>query len=487
MGLMSISSFSEELSTISTEPVEKSLSRELLNELQEKIRLLGDMLQTAQSLQTKQVADLTGLAQKVTPSVVRVETTGGYQTIFDSGSGHGSGCIITPDGYIVTNHHVIDGARKINVVFNTSGLKLPARLVGSDPETDLAVLKIEAEEDLPYSRFVDSDQVQIGSSSVLVGNPLFFSDLLTLGVVGGKVSHLNSGYYGTYDDWEAGLFADYLLSDSLANPGNSGGPLFNIQADIIGICARGATGPGGGITMKITSNTASRVTAELIQNGYITRASLGADIACVRNPLVPYLVSLLPQKSIDLWEQHPGEGLFIAETLKDSPAEKAGLRKGDFFIRYNDIEVTTRPQFFADLSMRIDPYSDLKLTLIRDGEIIDVIVPLGKREVNKVTNICKLGINVETMEGEKYFTYEYDSSIEGVFVTSIARKSEAFFEGLRSTDVITGVILDGQEVQVKNVEELVKLMTEAEGEHKCVLVVRAHNQSRPFYVRSDIC
>lgn len=488
MGLMPISGFSDDLTSIAVnEPLEKSLSQELLCELQEKIRLLGEMLELAMSLQSKQVVDLTELAQQVIPSVVLIETKAGFNTIFGSGDASGSGCVISPDGYIVTNHHVIDGAKKINVIFNASGLKLPATLVGSDPETDVALLKIDAE-DLSYSKFGDSKLVKVGSPAVLVGNPLDIQDLLTFGVVGGKSSTLYSGYKGFYDPWDLGQFADYLISDAQCNPGNSGGPLFNVQGDIIGVCARMSFSIGGGTGMHIQSNTVAKIASELKEKGYITRASLGAQLVTIKDALAPYLCSLISSDTFDLWIDQHIEGLFVAETLQGSPAHKAGLQKGDIILRYNNIEVTTPDQFFADLSLRILPGSDLLLSLIRDGEIIEVAVPLGKRDVNKVVSIERLGIGVENLHGEKYYTFGLDSAIEGVFVSSVALDSDADYMGLRPADVITGVVLDGQpEILVKNVDELLTIVDAAEGNHEFVLVVRSSDRSRPSYVHIDMC
>lgn len=489
MGLMPISNFSDELTAIETAQTPVSLSQQILEELQEKIRMLGDMLNVIQS---KQIVDLTALADRVMPKVVRIELSGGYRTIHGSYySGSGSGCVISSDGYIVTNNHVIDGASKINVLFHQNGLRFPATLVGSDPETDIALLKIDTEEEeIPYSKFGDSDLVQIGSQAILVGNPLGFQNLLTAGVIGGKSSTLSTAVldFPDFDPWDHGLYADYIFSDTLSNPGNSGGPLFNPQGDIIGILAQGASGPGGGIAMSISSNTAEKIASELKEHGYITRASLGAQIVPMRSQLTPYLMSLLSPESIDLWEENPVDGLWVADILKNSAAMKAGLRKGDFIIAYNDIEVTTQEQFFAYLAMRIAPFSDLKLTLMRDGEIVDVIVNLEKRDVNKVVDIERLGIRVENLEGEKYFTYELDSSLEGVFVNSVAHASDAIYMGLRPADVITAVIMDGQpEMPVRKVEELVKIIDETDGDHQCVLVVRSCDRSRPSYVHIDLC
>ncbi|HSX14142.1 MAG TPA: trypsin-like peptidase domain-containing protein [Chlamydiales bacterium] len=486
MDLMPISSFSDELTTIEAQEVQ-SLPHKLLHELQEKIRILGEMIQEVQS---KQVVDLTALAKRVMPTVVLIESQGGHCTI--NGlyiEGFGSGCVISEDGYIVTNSHVIEGARKINVVFCHRGLNFPATLVGSDPETDIALLKIESEEALAFSKFGNSDLVEVGSPSVLIGNPLAFQNLLTTGIIGGKSSTLASAGKGhSYVPWDHGIYSDYLFSDTLSNPGNSGGPLFNLEGDVIGLVARGARGPCGGIAMSITSNTAQRIVSELKEKGFVTRSSLGAEIVSLQSPLVPYLSTLVLPESMALWEENPMDGLFVADMLKDSPAMNAGLRKGDFIVAYNDIQVTTQEQFFAYLAMKTVPFSELKLSILRDGDIVDVMVHLGQREVNKVVPIPRLGICVENLVGEKYFTFELDSHLEGVFVNSVEQGSDAIFMGLRPADVITSVIMDGQpEIPVKNVTELEQIIDQTDGDHQCVLVVRSHDRSRPIYVHIDLC
>ncbi len=485
MGLMPISNFSEEIANIEVTTTE-SLPHKLLHELQEKIRILGEVLD---GIQSKQVIDLTELAAQVMPCVASIETIGGSRTINGSYlKGYGTGCLISSNGYLVTNNHVVEGARKINVLFHDNGLQFPATLVGSDPETDIALLKIDAEEELPYATLGNSDLVKVGAPVVLVGNPLSFQNFLTTGVVGGKSSTLASaGRDHYYDPWEDGIYADYLFSDTLGNPGSSGGPLFNLQGDIIGVIARGVMGPGGGIAMSIASNTVARVIAELKEKGYVTRSSLGAEIVSLDNRLLPYLLTLCSPESIALWIDNPVGGLFIADLLKDSPAMNAGLKKGDFIIAYNDIEVTTQEQFFAYLAMKTEPFSNLKLSLIRDGEIIDVHVLLGKRDVNRVVNIERLGIAVENLEGEKYFIFEFDSNLEGIFVNSLIKDSEANLMGLRPADVITGIMIDGQaETPIKKVEDLVKIIDQIDGGHECVLVVRSHDRSRPNYIYIEL-
>lgn len=485
MELMSISNLNDELTSIETYGVTSSSSKDFLLELQEKIQLLGDLINSVQKAN-----NLTALAKEVMPNVVRVEATGGFETINGSYTeGFGSGCVISPDGYIVTNNHVIEGAKKIQVVFDQSGLNYDATLVGSDPETDIALLKIDVEDDLSYSHFGDSDKVDIGSRAVLIGNPMGFQNLLTTGVIGGKSPTLASaGKNHYYDPWDHGIYADYIFSDTLVNPGNSGGPLFNLHGDVIGIIARGAAGPGGGVAMSIASNTVAKVIHELKENGYITRATLGAEIVNLSSPLVPYLFSLLSEESIAYLEENPVEGLFVADLLKDSPAIQAALRKGDFILSYDDLDVSTLERFFAYLAMNTEPEHSLKLTLLRDGKIIDVDVILGKREVNHITNIERLGICVENMEGEKYFTFQYDSSIEGIFVHSIEEFSDAFFMGLRPADVITGVIIDGKsEISVKKVGELEQIIEQADGDRGCVLVVRSFDRSRPSYIYIELC
>jgi serine protease Do len=484
MELMSISNLNDELTSIETYGVTSSCSKDFLLELQEKIQLLGDLINSVQKAN-----NLTALAKQVMPNVVCIETRGGFQTIKGSfNEGYGSGCVISPEGYIVTNHHVIDGAEKIQILFHHSGLNYVATLIGSDPETDIALLKIDADDELSYSHFGDSDKVEIGSRAVLVGNPLGFQNLLTTGVIGGKSPTLASaGKNHSYDPWEEGIYADYIFSDTLGNPGNSGGPLFNLHGDVIGIIARGAAGPGGGVAMSIASNTVAKVIAELKDKGYVTRASLGAEIVSAKSQLAPYLFSLLSEETVAFFDENCVDFLFVADILKDSAAIHAGLRRGDLILSYDDILVSTPERLFAYLAMNTEPEYPLKLSILRDGEIIDFTVILGKREVNHFTNIESLGICVENMEGEKYFTFQYDSSIEGVFVHSVENFSDAFFMGLRPADVITGVIINGQsEISVKKVEELEEIIHQMDEDHQCVLVVRSFDRSRPSYIHIDL-
>jgi serine protease Do len=472
VGLLSISDFvnteQPQMNEVDPSSLDSVRTEERIQEISKKIHELGKLLGSGRSLPAlRNVVDLTQIAAQVMPATVRIETTVTSKTLFSNPNQNfaylsgGSGFIISEDGYIVTNHHVINGAGKISVIFNRSGRSFPAVVKGSDPETDIALLKIEGV-DFPYLPFADSDLVRVGEGAILIGNPFGYRDLLTLGVIGGKASGLANTYNGCFTRKDTGVYADYLISDARINPGNSGGAILNLQGEVIGVASMG----GSGLGLHIASNTASKVVDELMRNGHVTRSYFGA------------LLWTFDQNDAEMisLEGPFQNGLIVGDLLKDSPAMQSGLRKGDVILRYNDIPITTHQTFCTDLAMKMPPGSLLKLSVLRGGEISEVVIQLGARQVNVTTPIQNMGIGIENLEDEKSIWWDIDSNIEGVFVSNVSFDSPF---GLRSADVITGVIIGlNQEVPTRNVDEFLKVIDQYKN---MILIVRSPDRSRPNY------
>ncbi|HWA47759.1 MAG TPA: Do family serine endopeptidase, partial [Dongiaceae bacterium] len=224
----------------------------------------------------------------------------------------GSGFIIDASGYVVTNNHVIDDAKNIEVTL-TDGTEYPAKLIGADPKTDLALLKVEAKTELPHVSFGDSDKMRIGDWVMAVGNPFGLGGTVTAGIVSARGRDIHEGPYD-----------DFLQIDAAINQGNSGGPTFSTNGDVIGINTAIVSPSGGsvGIGFAIPSNLAKPIIAELKQQGHIERGWLGVAI----QELTPDLTQGLGLKS--------GQGALISSVQEKSPAEAAGLKAGDVVLDF---------------------------------------------------------------------------------------------------------------------------------------------------------
>ena len=226
----------------------------------------------------------------------------------------GSGFIISDDGYILTNNHVVAGMDDVKVKISIPGDQSEYKAVvkGSDEKLDLALLKIEAREKLPFAPLGDSDRIEVGEWAMAIGNPFGLSQTVTAGIVSATGRVIGSGPYD-----------DYIQTDASINPGNSGGPLFNLNGEVIGINTAIIAGGGGGIGFAIPVNLAKGVVDQLRDKGKVTRGWMGVSV----QPVTPELA-----KSFGLEAE---QGALVADVTKDSPAEKAGIKNGDIILEFN--------------------------------------------------------------------------------------------------------------------------------------------------------
>jgi len=271
-------------------------------------------------------------------------------------SGLGSGVIISTDGYILTNHHVIDGAEQIKVDLNDNRT-LDAKVVGSDPLSDLAVLKIDAS-NLPVLALGDSDKVRVGDVVLAIGNPLGIGQTVTMGIISAK---------GRQTGLSSGNFEDFLQTDAPINQGNSGGALVSTNSELIGINSQILSPSGGsiGIGFAIPSNMAKTVTDTLVKTGKVRRGQLG--IAVVR-------LNSEPAKDLGIKET---KGVVVAQVQPGSAADQAGLKKGDVITAFNGVEIN-EPNVFRNLVASTAPGTDVTLTVRRDGNEQTVHARLGE-------------------------------------------------------------------------------------------------------------
>lgn len=375
----------------------------------------------------------------------------------------GSGFLITEDGYVVTNNHVIKDGTNITVTLN-DGREYPAVLKGADPRTDLALLKIEGK-NLPFLNFGDSDSLKIGEWVVAIGNPFGIGATLTAGIVSAKGRQ----------DLGIASYEDFIQTDAAINPGNSGGPLFNLQGEVIGVNTAIYTRSGGymGIGLSIPSRMAQNVIDQIMENGVVKRAYLGI----VLQPVDKELASAL--------ELENQEGVLISEVVKGSPAAKAGLQQGDIILQYNGKPVKTVTKLRNEIAM-MNPGSEIKLQILRNHAKMLVSAPLGslEGEVISAELIQKLGIDIENLSPEIAARLGYNGLTDGIAITRVKPGSPAAMAGLRSGFLITGVAVNwNNQKSVKNTSEFEEALKELGDKKHIILIVRHQNFQRYYTVK----
>ena len=415
-------------------------------------------------LQTTDIAeklsqDFIKISREVTPAIVSINSTkivknGGkyhqylddpmFKKFFDipghkmpddegtKQQGLGSGVIVDKEGIILTNNHVITGADDITVTL-TDKRVFKAKLIGADPKTDVAVIKIEKAKDLPVAKIGDSNKISVGEWVLAIGNPLGLTSTVTSGIVSAK----SRGDVGVAD------FEDFIQTDAAINPGNSGGALINLQGEVIGINTAIASRTGGymGIGFAIPSNMAKKVMNDLITKGKVVRGFLGIQIQ-----------NMTPSFAKSLNVENPNKGIVIGDVLKDSPAYKAGLKRYDVVLELNDKEVLD-VNSFRNAIASMNPGEPVKLEILRDGKKQNVKVSLSELDTGKQASKNeakiedlgkKLGFEVEPLTPEILKQLEVDKNTDGVVVIELNSNSNAAEAGLGRGDII-------QEVNKQNV------------------------------------
>jgi serine protease Do len=268
-------------------------------------------------------------------------------------TGEGSGFFISPDGYIVTNHHVVDNANSVKVT-TANGDIYTAKVVGTDPRTDLALLKVDSNKQFPYVKFSDH-QPKVGDWVIAVGNPFGLGGTVTAGIVSARGRDIGTSPYDSF-----------MQIDAPINKGNSGGPAFNMNGSVVGVNTAIYSPSGGsvGIGFDIPANTAKRVIGQLEQKGYVTRGWLGVEV----QPVTAEIADSLGMKK--------AEGALVAEPQPSSPAEQAGIRAGDVIVAVDGHQIKN-PRALADTVAKAAPGSKAQVTVLRDGKDQTLDVTLG--------------------------------------------------------------------------------------------------------------
>ncbi|MGA2915062.1 MAG: Do family serine endopeptidase [Sedimentisphaerales bacterium] len=360
--------------------------------------------------------------------------------------GQGSGFIITPDGYILTNNHVVEGAEKITVKLSDDK-ELPAKVIGRDPATDVAVIKVDAN-NLPTVQLGDSDKLKVGEWVLAIGNPFGLSHTVTAGIVSAKGrSSLNFGNSKVE-------YQDFIQTDAAINFGNSGGPLLNIDGKAVGMNSAIFSSGGGsmGIGFAIPINIVKYVYEQIKDKGKVTRGYVGI-----------YAEDVSPEMA-----EHFGvkgqKGILVNKVVEDSPAGKSGIEKGDIIIK-KDGKVVSDWNNFRNEIARLSPGTGITLTVIRNSEEKDIEVKLEARESKGAPSeegekeTKQLGITVQDLTPELARQFGYKDEKTGVIVSDVDPASSAADEGITAGTLITEV--DRQKVE--NTENFWGLVKKAKG------------------------
>lgn len=340
--------------------------------------------------------------------------------------GMGSGFIIDANGLILTNNHVIEGAGEIKVHLqdgDNGEKEYTAKLIGADPKTDIALIQLEREpgddKSLPFLSLGNSDDLEVGEWVVAIGNPFGLSHTVTVGVVSAKDRSIGSGPYD-----------EYIQTDASINPGNSGGPLMNIAGEVIGIntaIISGNTGGNVGIGFAIPINVAKEILNDLKLKGSVTRGWLGVMIQRITPDLA---------ESFQLSES---EGALVGDVLPNGPAEKAGIKRGDVIVKFNNRVVKTM-EALPKIVAATPPGKTVPVEVIRDGKkkIIQVRIAVLEDKAVRVAALDPLGIQVQSLTPElaQGMDLEADS---GVVVSDVTPGEPGGEAGLRRGDVITEI------------------------------------------------
>jgi len=454
------------------------------------VLLLGAALTLALALPKPAAAaapdSFADLAEQVSPAVVNITTTTTVaapidgRPIFPDGSPFGdlfkdfegpqeprssnalgSGFVISADGYIVTNNHVIEDADQIEIEF-FSGERMAAVLVGTDPKTDIAVLKVDSDTPLPFVAFGDSDVMRVGDWVLAVGNPLGQGFSASAGIISARNRELS----GTYDD--------YLQTDAAINRGNSGGPLFNLQGEVIGVNTAILSPNGGsiGIGFSMASNVVSKVVAQLQEFGTTRRGWLGVKI----QDITPDMAEALGLRT--------ARGAMVTD-VPVGPSRDAGIEAGDIITSFHGGDVRDS----RDLVRQVGDApvgEEVDVVVLRDGDELRLKVTLGQRELAEgegdsavqpqPANSSLMGMTLTPLTPQTATEMGLPSGTQGLVIAEVASDSEAWQRGLRAGDVIT----EAGQRPVASLRDLEARIEEARsaGRKSVLLLIRRDGEPR---------
>jgi serine protease Do len=379
--------------------------------------------------------------------------------------GLGSGVIISADGYILTNNHVVSDSDEIKVTMPATKKEYPATLIGSDPKTDVALIKIEAEA-LPTITIGDSSHLRIGDVALAVGNPLGLEQTATIGII--------SAVGRTNLDITQGGFENFIQTDAAINRGNSGGALVDASGRLIGIntaIQSGMSGGNIGIGFAIPSNMALNIVERLLNGGGV-----------VKRGLLGVKLSELDANFATALGREDRSGALVRDVYPDTPAEKAGFKPGDLIIAYNGVPVATMPQLRLDIS-NTEPGTEVNFSVVRNGketslkavlgdlEEIDEFAVGGRNESEPKVNELVEGVRVRNLDETTRSALSLDETVTGIAVESVKDTSPAAAAGLLPGTIITMI----DQKDVATVDDAVKIVEGFSGD---VLLLQVYVEGR---------
>ena len=428
--------------------------------------------------------DFSDIAEKLIPSVVNIDGAASVNfkdvksvdQIFQQQekylSSVGSGFILSEDGYIITNHHVIEGSKEITVTLYNKE-KYLARLIGFDKKTDLALLKIDTDYSLEPAKMGDSDLVKIGNWAIIVGNPFGFGQSLSVGVVSAKGRNFTNGQ-----------IEEFIQTDASINSGNSGGPMFNDQGEVIGVNAVIFSPTGGsiGIGFATPINIVKNVASQLKENGYVTRGWIGVIVRDLSSDLA---------QAMNL-DDIKG-GAFVNDVIQDSPAEDSGIMPSDVIVQINDQKITEMkmvPKIISNHPI----YENVDIKVLRKNQEIDlelVVAQMPEKNyfeeipegleidvIDPEYNFLGLGVSQIDKKTAKKLKKEYQIEPSGLLVSLVESNSSGYRKGVEVGDIIT---LVNQE-EVTSIEDLIRIIDEAKlsGLKKLFILLKRGTSNYPL-------
>jgi serine protease Do len=364
--------------------------------------------------------------------------------------GQASGFFVSPDGYLMTNSHVVQNADEI-IVMMRDGRELTAKMVGQDPNTDIAIIKVEGQ-DFPYLEFGNSDDLEIGEWAIAVGSPFGLQASLTVGVVSAKGRN----------NLDLANVEDFIQTDAAINRGNSGGPLLDIDSKVVGmntaIVSNMATGGYLGVGFAIPSNMAKRIMEQLIHTGAVTRGFIGVTLQTVDYDLA------------QAFGLKQSGGAVVADVAKESPAEKAGLKQGDIILTYNKLPVNNIATLRNAITL-MKPGAQILLTLLRENRSMDISVEVGSYPTSVPQAVLmsgnKLGFDVQELTPETARTLGVIAE-KGLIINRVDANSVAALAGLKKGALILAV----NQKPVANVEQFHAMLQEVPAGRPVLLLVK---------------
>lgn len=382
--------------------------------------------------------------------------------------GLGSGVILSSDGYIVTNNHVIDGAERLEVTLNDNRI-FNAKVIGTDPSTDVALLKIEAE-GLPVIPIGDSDALRVGEWVLAVGNPFGFTSTVTTGIVSAKARSVASAAHGRPMGIES-----YIQTDAAVNPGNSGGALVNINGELVGIntAIYSETGNYVGYSFAIPTSIVTKIVTDIKQYGTVQRAILG----------VAY-TELTPQIAKEKGITVVNDGIFVEEVVDRSAAMEAGIKPGDVIVAINDAPIHNTAQLQGEIS-KYRPGDKITVKYVRDNKIKSASVTLrnnqGDTKVTKANDFTALGCAFKKLSDEQLRQYQISGGIQVTGLKSGKFKDAGIKDGF--------IILDINNARVRSQEDVEKIydaIMKGSDADKVMFITGIYPTGRKVYYAVDL-